>query len=571
METEPTASAAPPPGPDATIVRRRRRRRRRRSSGSHRSRTDRLVQAEWAVALTAAAVAVFFQLVFLLHAGALWRDEVNSINTASASPFGEVWRLAEFESFPLPWILALRAWVSVGLGGSDMALRVFGVLGGLALPAAVWFALRRLTRAAPLASLALIAVNPEIIRWSGTVRAWGLGAALAIVAMVLVREASVALTRRRLLYATLAAVLAVQCTYQNAVFLAAVVLAAAAVAIVRRRWAEAVAPIGIGAIAAVSLLPYAGLLGRRAGWNAVGQVPVTLGDLAAKVWEVATASGSVVVTCGLALFVMGLVAAVQWAASPEAESANRARRGVANYAAAAAILSALAIGAFYRMASYPAEPWYCTGVLSFVAVCAEVAVASAVAARVARISLVVLAAVVLLAGFLPAWAALHERQTNMDAIAARLDADADRADLIVVNPWFLAAGLTHYYTGGATVITVPPIDDHRVPRYDLLKAAMLTDDPLGPSFARIQHTLESGRQVWIVGGFELPIEGTSLPRLPVAPRPDTGWSARPYERAWLLEASAFLGAHAIEGGEVPVGVSGGRFETVGLAVFKGWK
>jgi hypothetical protein len=570
METEPTEPAEPTQGSDTTIVRRRRRRR-RRSSGHRSRRVDRLVQVERAVSLTAAAVAVFFQFVFLLHAGALWRDEVNSINTASASSLGELWRLAGFESFPVPWILALRVWMSVGLGASDMTLRIFGVLGGLALPAAAWFALRRLTRAAPLASLALIAVNPEIIRWSATVRAWGLGAALAIVAMVLVREASVALTRRRVLFAAGAAVLAVQCTYQNAVLLAAAVLAAAAVATVRRRWAEAVTPIGIGAVAALSLLPYAGLIGRRAEWNALGQAPVTLGDFAERAWEVATASGSVVVTCGLALVAMGLVAAVQWAASPEAESANRARRGVANYAAAAALLSAAALGIFYRVVSYPTEPWYYVGVLSFVAVCSEVAVASAVAARVARISLVVIACVVLLAGFRPTWAALHERQTNLDAVAAHLGAEADRADLIVVNPWFLAPGLMHYYTGGAAVITLPPIDDTRVHRYDLLKAAMLADDPLGPALARIQQVLTSGHQVWIVGGLDVPTAGTAPVRLPPPPLPDTAWNAAPYERAWSQQAGAFLKAHVSEAREVLVAVGGGRFETVGLAVLAGWQ
>src|SRR6185295_5833386 len=99
METEPTEPEHPRP---ETASVRRRRRRKRRSSSSGRSRIDPLVRAEWAVALTAAAAAVFFQLVFLFHAGPLWRDEVNSVSTASASSFGELWRLAEFESFPIP-------------------------------------------------------------------------------------------------------------------------------------------------------------------------------------------------------------------------------------------------------------------------------------------------------------------------------------------------------------------------------------------------------------------------------------------------------------------------------------
>src|SRR4029079_9455478 len=131
----------------------------------------------------------------------------------NASSFGELWHLAEFESLPLPMILLLRLWMALGLGSTDGMLRLFGLIGGLALPAAAWFALRRLTRSAALVSMALLAVNPDIVRLSSTVRAWGIGAALGIVALVLVREASVALTRKRIVFALLAAVLAVQASY----------------------------------------------------------------------------------------------------------------------------------------------------------------------------------------------------------------------------------------------------------------------------------------------------------------------------------------------------------------------
>jgi hypothetical protein len=567
METDPRETAS---GPETTVVRRRRRRR-RRSSGTHRPRRDPLVQVEWAVALAAAAAAVSFHLVFLTHAGGLWRDEVSVVNTASASSLGEFWSLARFESVPVPWLIALRLWVSVGLGASDMTLRVFGVLGGLALPAAVWFALRRLTRAAPLASMALIAVNPEMIRWGATLHGWGFGAALAILTMALMREASVALTRRRILFAALAAVLAVQCQYQNAVLVAAVAVAATSVATVRRRWAEALVPIGIGAVAIVSLVPYAGLLQDGAAWRALGREPITLGDLGAAAWDVGTSSGTVVITCAIGLVAMGLLAAVQWQLSPDAESTNRSRRGVANFAAAAFVLATAALAVAYLIAGYPPGPWCSVGLLSFVAVCAEVAVASAVQARVARITNVVLAGVVLAAGVLPAWSALHERQTNVDVIAARLNAEADRADLIVVNPWVLATGFTRYYKGDADVLTVPPIADHRVARYDFLKADMTAADPLAPVFARMQAVLSAGRQVWIVGGLDVPRAGERPARLPSPPLTDTGWSAAPYLHAWSIDTGAFLAAHSTEGGEVPVGASGGRFETAGLAMFKGWR
>src|SRR6185295_15582270 len=154
----------------------------------------------------------------------------------------------------------------------------------------------------------------------------------------------------------------------------------------------------------------------------------------------------------------GLIAALQWTASPSAESVNRSRRGVATYAAAAGMLAALALGLFYRQLSYPTEPWYYVGILSFVAVSSEVAVASAVAARMARTALVVLAVMVLVGGSPVAWRALREPQTNIDAVASAINTQATSGDVVIVNPWYLMTSLSRYYTAGATIVTVPPID-----------------------------------------------------------------------------------------------------------------
>jgi hypothetical protein len=248
---------------------------------------------------------------------------------------------------------------------------------------------------------------------------------------------------------------------------------------------------------------------------------VLLGDLAGKAWEVATASGTMAVTCALALTGMGLFAAMQWAASPHEESAKRARRGVASYAAAAGVICVVALVLFYRSIGYPTQPWYYVSMLSFVFVCAEVAVASAMSGRLARIALVVIAVVVLGAGALPTWRALHERHTNADAIAATLTEQAERDDLILVNPWFLASSVGHYYTGQARIVTIPPIGDYRVHRFDLIKEAMLSDDPLAPLRAQIQQTLESGHRLWVVGRLKLDPSGAVPAPMPKPPLPDS--------------------------------------------------
>src|SRR5262249_42461074 len=54
-----------------------------------------------AVALAAVAAAAWLQFVFFQHAGALWRDEINSVYTSAFSSVADLWRRLEFESTPV--------------------------------------------------------------------------------------------------------------------------------------------------------------------------------------------------------------------------------------------------------------------------------------------------------------------------------------------------------------------------------------------------------------------------------------------------------------------------------------
>src|SRR5262245_44394054 len=113
-----------PPESELTIVRRRTRRRRKHSTHARSRHRDPLVIAERVVCLAAAATAVSLYGVALTHGAALWRDEVSSLGTAGAPTLPEMWRLQEFESVPVAWLLMLRAWMAVGLGATDFSLRL---------------------------------------------------------------------------------------------------------------------------------------------------------------------------------------------------------------------------------------------------------------------------------------------------------------------------------------------------------------------------------------------------------------------------------------------------------------
>jgi len=523
------------------------------------------------------AAAVWLVTTFATRAPALWRDEVTSVNTQSAPSIAEMWRRSEFDSFPPLWPLLLRTWMVVPAGRGDAGLRLLGVLGAASLVGAVWFAARRFGRRAPVLALALIALNPEILRWSAGVRAWGFGTALAIATMPLLFDACERPATSRLIVAALVAAGSVLCLYQNAIFLAAGVIGCVAVAARAGEWRRVVAPIGLGLVAAVALLPTIPLVLRRAEWNALGSGPVTVEAIAGQLAATVASAGIVASIAWMALaavaVIVGLRALLPAAQDRDASPDAVRRREIAVFSAVTIVAATTGLLAFYLQLGYPTQSWYYVGLLSLVAVLAEAAIRAVWLSRFTGRVLALAAGVVLATSVAPAWIQLTgERQTNIDAIGARLNTEARRGDVVIVNPWFLGITLSRYYTGAAPVVSIPPLSDLTVARYDLLKAHMERPDAAMPLVIEaLRQALSSGHRVWIVGDIAALPPGTPVPHLPAPPRPETGWNSMAYETQWGFEAGAFLQEHSRERSVVETGVTGGRFENPRLLLFQGWK
>ena len=523
------------------------------------------VRLEWTVAVLATLAAIAVRVMFVEHAGALWRDEANTASTALAPSFARMWRLMEFESFPILWPALVRGWIAIGPGSTDAGLRLLGFLGGISLVPAMWFASLRLGRRPPLIGLALVAVNPEIARWGTSPRAWGLGAALAIVAFAATADAQESPTWPRVAVSVLATLLCVQCVYQNVVPIAAIAGASVVVAVATREWRRAAIALGAAAVAAVSLLPYAATVERRSVWNGLLQGPITIVDIAGRMLGVAASSGAVVGLCWAALPVAAIVFLVRG-------RADRAgvRNDVATYAVWVGALTTIGLAGLYLIVRLHTQTWYYVGALALVAACADVALAVGAPAGIARTS--ALAALAILAiGLVPALAVVREPQTNIDAVAGYLNRHAVSGDVVLVDPWAVGVSLNRYYTAPADVETVPPIADHTVHRYDLLRDAMMTGKPIDPLLARIQHTLQAGHRLWEISNVDAGPRDRSVTNLPRPPLAGSGWSSGPYERQWASQMQEFLDTHAVRREAVAVDLHGGRFETMRLSVVSGWQ
>src|ERR1051325_8770853 len=213
-------------------------------------------------------LAVGAHVLFLTHAGALWRDEAGAVQLAGAPHWGEVWERLPYDSFPALFPPLLHGWSALGFGG-DSGLRCLGLLIGLATLAVLWWNARIFGLAVPYASLAMLATNATLLGWGDSLRPYGAGCLLVLLTVGRVWAMVRHLTATRVMLACGAGVLSVQCLYQNVFPLAAICLGASFVCLRRGRFRPAMAALAVGLSSALSLWPYAGVLRESAHWRVV--------------------------------------------------------------------------------------------------------------------------------------------------------------------------------------------------------------------------------------------------------------------------------------------------------------
>ena len=554
----------------------------------------------WLNRLECAAVALLALLVTALHVrfatnvGGLWRDEANSVNLATLHSFAEMWRVLDYDSFPILFFAVLRGWTAIFGADDDLALRVLGLITGLGILGALWANARSFGIKWPVLSFALIGLNPMLIRYGDSTRAYGLGILLILLTLRSFRrlvDSPAPPTTGRITVATLLALLSVQCLYYNSVLLLAIAAGAMAVAIRARAWRTLGIVLGIGILAAASLLPYMPMMHRMRAWKILVSYPADFAWLWTRVCDVLGSPSPLGIWLWPALVIVGLVfAAGVWAKGRrKPETSSRSIPSTVLLAAVTLAMGVAGYTGFLRVLNYVTQPWYYITLVAFAACTLEVLFGAWPATNKPRIALrVVRLAVALLllcVAVGPAWEELPTRHTNMDLIAARLQRLTTKDDLIVVPPWECAIPLCRYYRGPAEVMTLPPMNEHRFHRYDIVLRQMMTANPLNPVLARVENVLRSGHRIFLVGSIPFPNPDEVPPTLPPAYQDAGGhwhdgfrtdWQLfADYRTVWEHQAGHFLRVNATGAVKIDVPVPENanvqKYEDMELSVFQGWK
>ena len=494
----------------------------------------------------AAAVATFLAARFWMYAGALWRDEVDTVNL-SRLPAATLWSWLDRISLPPAYPMLLGLWSSRDFGNDDGALRTLGLVTALATFAALWLVGQRVTGRPPALALALYGTNAVAVHTSASLTVYAPGVLLVVLAFGAVWALASTPSARTLVVACVTAVLAVQLQYQNVMPVGAIAVAGAAASAVAGWRRASLLPLVVLAFAALSLAPYRAIVERSMVWRVVSRNPVDTTSPLSRLAEVLSAGSmpSLIVWAAIAVLAGYGLARVRWTSS---EEPLRATRASVTFAVGVVVIAAGSVLGIFGAVGPVAMARHLVALVALGALGLDVAV-SRLCPRWTRLAAV--AAIVVVATPV-ATTQLGLRVTSVDLVSRHLEAAARPGDLIVVNPWFVGLTFDRYYRGPVAWTSVPPLPTLRHHLYDTLRERMMSPAPLTPLFADIARALEGGGRVWFVGPPAFLPPGQPVPVLPPAPGTPTKWFDVPYLVTWSMQTGDFVRRHALRWQQAPI-------------------
>jgi len=513
---------------------------------------------ELSVAFALTAWILYLHVIYMFHAGPLWRDECGTIAFASM-PFGEMWDKVQYDNFPpfFEWIA--RIW-TLAISPADFSYRVLGLIVGILMLGVLWLSAKLLGARTPLFALAFYALNPLALRVGDSMRPYGLGFALVVLTLGSIWKLVQTREMKWFIIATTAAVFSVQCLYQSAFYVAAFVLAGCVVCLWKKDSKTALLCLTSGGVAALLVLPHISNIQKGEQWRDIARVPVSKELIGNAISELLNAANAIMQPVYIALFVitigLGIFATVKW------------KRPNVVYGTMVFLLATIFQIGFLARLGLPPRSWYFLIWLAPMMVCAD-AIWSAfkLSLQSIRAALVIGVAMVCI----PACCSGSKlRQTNIDLIAAKLKTDRKPDDLVLAAPWFHGVSLYRYYPQDQ-FITLPPMEEIRIHRYDLMKRAMESDDPVSPLANRIIETLRTGHTLWIVGSLKFPRAGEKVPQYPPYYK-GIGNNDAAYYFSWSEALGKLIQEHATKGDvvAVPAPTEINSVENITLIAVSGW-
>jgi hypothetical protein len=349
----------------------------------------------------------------------------------------------------------------------------------------------------------------------------------------------------RAVLAGLVAVLSVQCLYQNSVLLLAICIGGLAVTIRRRDWRGVTIVVGIGSVAALSMVLNLGLVAAKQEQKLLVHSYLDMKKLLRVFSQAVSHDVWLLNWIWIVLSGLGLLAAVVYCVRRAGKHLSEQPTDVVVFSAVTMITGAVGFVIFLKILNLPTQVWYYLPIMALLAVSLDSLLSVFITTTFSRLCRVAVVALIVAIAIIPTWRAVHVRHTNVDLIASKLHETVEPGDLVLVNYWYVGATFQRYYRGPAPWTTLPPLEDHELQPVDFFKRQMTSSDPIGPVLVQIRSSLESGHRVWLVGGLPFPKDGQDVPSAPPAPHAPWGWDYDKYAVVWSMQAAHFVQEHAL--------------------------
>jgi hypothetical protein len=533
-----------------------------------------LARCEFAIAIVMSLLLIVLHVRVLVHAGPLWRDEVSSFYVATAPNLQAFRDSLVLDPFPILFVTVLRVWIALGFGSSDFGLRLLAFLIGTSLIGAIWLCCRLIDkeRWAPLWPLALFGLTPVTLIEGDSLRAYGLGLIGIVMSFGLVWR--LAFRPWRLgtaVAAAICALLAVQSLYLNSLILFAICLAGIIASFRRKQFVPLAGIFFVGLIAALSLLPYAGIMRDAHEQLALQREFQTVSNGMSSLISAGALRGTAAKLVCILLFSIGL--SVVSLPSLRRPLFDRIKGTSDSLVFAMIVVMAGAITTFGFLWSSGVHspryrlPFTAAATLSMQVV--YVTLRKNIGLTVANLVGSGLTA----AAFIPSSYHLSElRRTNCDLAAAVVANSAAQDDLVIVTRFTHAPTFQRYYRGTAPWTSVPAVADHLQHRAYLARSVKLNPDTIRDILLSIESELKAGHKVFLVGRFPLSEIGRPV-SITSTPESGSSWRLGIYLNMWRSQIVNLLGQHAVQVLKIALNESPpiDPQEKEDVFLFSGWK
>ena len=449
--------------------------------------------AERVFAIVISALALSLLVFRATHAGAIWRDEANSLQLAVMPTLHDVWRNLAFDSFPLLFNLILRAYVDL-FGTNDFVLRAFGIAVGALMVAVAWWNARALAAGVPIIFLAIVGTNATWLDSGTAARGYGVGALAILIAFGLAANLVTRPNRKRLFVFAIVCLIAVHLVYFNIALVAAISAGLIAVFVLRKQLYCAVAVGAIAVVCFISWIPYLQLFASL-DWRVVltAAADLSIRNMLIKFGEM-VGNGTIALAVIWFVSVLAVLLAGARHLIRSLRQSPDSNMPTLLFAVTTALTGLVFQYIFLRSVEYSPQPRYFLGLFVIMTAIAELVAGILVQRSSVRVTRCALASGIIFISSVTAWPKLARRQTNIDIVADTLQKNAGPDDLIVIDRETVGVSFNWYYRGTTHWETVPILPDHRLHRDDLLKAKMMEQEPIRDLEDEIAKTLRAANR-----------------------------------------------------------------------------